>query len=268
KDFKNIIFTYLKIGSIFSREVLFEVKSKLKDFLMRNNFFYYDIDFSIFYAGEARVGINFSVIKSVKTRVGYISFFGNFLTCDNVLRRMVPFTEGSILSLDDVEFSKNEIIRSGIADTVNVEYIRNPDDYLETDVYYIIDEQKFGKITAGLSYSNDDGFSVNLNTELSNFLGIGGDIVLDINSNGVETDFMFNYFIPYFSDENFGIGYNLYYRSDLFDQDADYINTLYETFGAYLYYSWDLNKFEKLNFGVKCFIPIFFVICYWISYVS
>ncbi|HIH2762970.1 MAG TPA: outer membrane protein assembly factor BamA [Candidatus Azoamicus sp.] len=251
-EFKNIMFSYLKIGSIFSREMLFEVKSKLKDFLMRNGFFNSDIDFSIFYAGESRVGINFSIIKSEKTRVGYISFFGNFLTCDNVLRRMISFTEGSVLSLDDVEFSKNEIMRSGIADNVNVEYARNPDDHSETDVYYMIDEQKFGRVTAGLSYSNDDGFSINLNTELSNFLGLGSDIALDVTSNGVETDFMFNYLIPYFSNENFGIGYNLYYRSDLFDQDADYINTLYETFGAYLYYSWDLNKFEKFNFGVGC----------------
>lgn len=251
-EFNSVIFSYLKIGNVFSRELLMEVKAKLKDFLMRNGFLNHDIDFSIFYAGESRVGINFSIIKSLKTRVGYISFFGNFLTCDSVLRRILPFTEGSVLASDDVDFSKNEIIRSGIADSVNIEYVKNPDDYLETDIFYIIDEQKFGKVTAGLSYSNDDGFSINLNTELSNFLGIGSDIALDINSNGVETDFIFSYFIPYFSDENFGIGYNLYYRSDLFDQDADYINTLYETFGAYLYYSWDLNKFEKFNFGVGC----------------
>jgi outer membrane protein insertion porin family len=103
-----------------------------------------------------------------------------------------------------------------------------------------------------LSYGNDDGFSINLNTELSNFLGIGSDVSLDINSNGIETDFMFNYFIPYFFDENFGVGYNLYYRSDLFDQDVDDLDTSYETFGAHLYYSWDFNKFEKFNFGLGC----------------
>lgn len=251
-DFKNILHSSLKIGDIFSRQLLVDLKSKLKDFLLRNGFFNIDVDFSFFYVGESKVGINFSVIKSLKTRVRYINFIGNFFTCDSVLRRMIPFMEGSILSLDDVEFSKTEIMRSGISEFVNVEYIGNPDNFSETDIFYFIDEQKFGKITAGLAYGNDDGFSINFNTELSNFLGTGSDISLDVNSNGVETDFMFNYLIPYFSDENFGVGYSVYYRSDLFDQDFDDIDTLYETFGAHLYYSWDLNKFEKFNFGVGC----------------
>jgi hypothetical protein len=77
EEFNSVIFSYLKIGNVFSRELLMLVKSKLKDFFMRNGFLNHDIDFSIFYAGESRVGINFSIIKSLKTRVGYISF-GNF----------------------------------------------------------------------------------------------------------------------------------------------------------------------------------------------
>lgn len=251
-NLKKIMKSYLKIGSIFSKEYLLIVKSKLKDFLIQNGFLNFDIDFSIFYAGESCININYAITKTPKSKIRYINFIGNFFTCDNVLRRMIPFMESSNLSLDDIEFGKNEIIRNGISDSVEIEYVKNLDDLSEVDLYYDIDEQKFGKFTAGLSYGNDDGFSINLNTEISNFLGTGSDVSLDINSNGVETDFMFNYLIPYFDDETFGMGYNFYYRSDLFDQDADNITTLYETFGAYLYYTLDINKCEKINFGLGC----------------
>ncbi len=251
-NFKKIITSYLKIGSIFSKEHSLIVKSKLKDFLMQNGFFDFNIDFAISYAGESCINVDYSIIKPSKSRIRYINFIGNFFTCDNVLRRMIPFIESSNLFLDEVDFGKNEIIRSGISEYVDIDYVKNPDDFSEVDIYYIVTEQKFGKFTAGLSYGNDDGFSINLNTEISNFLGSGSDISLDINSNGIETDFSFNYLIPNFIDESFGMGYNFYYRSDLFDQDADNITTLYETFGGYLYYILDIDKYEKINFGLGC----------------
>jgi outer membrane protein insertion porin family len=122
-DFKKILFLNLKMGDVFSRESLSSIRLKLKDFLVKNGFFNTDINFSIFFAGESRVGINFTVIKSLKTRIRYIGFIGNFFTCDSVLRRMIPFMEGSILSLEDIEFSKNEIMRSGISDSVNIDIL-------------------------------------------------------------------------------------------------------------------------------------------------
>lgn len=252
QSFSDILFSALKSGDCFSRQKLIDIRTKMKDFFFKIGFLNAEVNFMVFYAGETRVKVDFIFNKSIRSRIRHINFMGNFLTCDNILRRMIPVVEGAGLSIDDIEFGKEEIIRNGISESVNIEYVKNPDDIHEMDVVYFIEEQKFGKITAGLSYGNDEGFTVNFTTELANFLGIGSDISLDVNNNGIESDFSFTYCTPYFLGERFGLGYNVYYKSDLFDQDIDDFDSLSETFGAYLYYSFELSKFEKINFGLGC----------------
>lgn len=251
-EFFHIINSFLKPGDFFSRQIILDIKNNLKDLFYKYNYIDFDLNFMVFYLGEGKLKADFSVVKQPKSRIKYINFIGNFFTCDNVLRRMIPIFEGSTLYFDRVEFGRDEILRNGVSDYVNIEYIRDPSNSNEIDIIYFIEEQKFGKLTAGLSYGNDDGFSVNFSSEIINFLGIGTDLSLDINNNGIESDFSFNYYTPYFLGNNFGIGYNIYYKSDLLDQDVDDFDILSETFGAYLYYSFDLGKFEKLNFGFGC----------------
>lgn len=252
EEFKKLLFSYLKIGDIFSRQNFLDSRIKLRDFLLKKNIYDKEIIFNLYCISESKVAINVSFNDIFKPRVRYINFIGNFFTCDDVLRRMLSFYENDFFSIEKVDLCKEEIMRSGISNNVKVEYVKTSDTFDEFDIYYLIEEQKFGKLTAGISYGNDDGFSLNFNMELSNFLGTGSDIALEVNSNGSTSDVAFNYFIPYFFNQNFGVGYSFFYRADLFDQDAYDIETLYETFGANVYYSFDLNKFIKFNFTVGC----------------
>jgi outer membrane protein insertion porin family len=251
-DFNDILSSSLKEGDFFSRQKLIDVRIKMKTFLLKKGFLTSEVFFNVLNLGDSKIQIDFVCANFVKSRVKHINFVGNFLTCDRVLRRMIPAMEGSGLSIDDIEFAREEIMRTGIADFVNVDFVKNPDDLHEMNIVYSLDEQKFGKLGAGLSYSSDEGLNVNLNTELTNFLGTGTDLILDVNHNSFESDFSFTYYTPYFFDEKFGVGYRFYYRSDFFEQDVDNFNVLAETFGAHIYYSFDLNKFKKFIFGFGC----------------
>ncbi len=248
-EFNDILFSVVKTGEFFYRNKLLEVKSMLKDFLLECGILDVDIYFMAFYAGEAMLKIDFIFSKFNRPRIRHINFLGNFVTCDNVLRQMVSVLEGSSLSVDDIDSSREEIVRNGLSDSVNVEYIKSSDDSHEVDIVFLVNEQNFSKFTAGFTYGNDDGFNINLTADFANFLGLGSDISLDLINNGLESDIAFTFNTPHFLGENFGVGYRLYYKSDLLDRDADDLTFMSETFGAYLYYSFELDKFRRLNFG-------------------
>lgn len=250
--FIQIIRSDLSENDIFSRQKLIDIRNKLKEFLLNLGFFNSEVNFSAYYAGETRLKVDFNFTKTPKVVVRHINFVGNYFTCDDTLRKMFNFLEGSTLSYADLELSKEEVIRSGISENINFDYVKNPVDSKEVDILFIIEEQKFSKMTAGFSYGEEDGLTLNVVSDFSNFLGLGHDLSLELNINGMESEFKFTYYMPYFFNDKVGVGYNIYYGYDNLDKNLYMGQSFAETFGAYLYYSFEIGKYDRLSFGLGC----------------
>ncbi|MDP2763004.1 MAG: outer membrane protein assembly factor BamA [Enterobacteriaceae bacterium] len=249
---KNIVNSHINIDDIFCNRKLLNAKRSVKDYLVSINYINSTVDIGLTDTGKDEIIIEFSFNKPSKLMVKSISFVGNFLTSDDVLRRYVPQIEGSFVSYDEINFGREEIIRNGLASNVSIEYAYDFIDNKKVDVVYKIDEQKTTKFLIGCSYSYGDGLVLSIGSELSNFLGSGRDIIFNINSNKLQSEYTFGYFDPYFTHTGIGVGYNVNYKFEQLGKNSGNFDHASSTFGASLYYSFKVGKYKKISFGFGC----------------
>jgi len=249
---RHIIYSNINSGDIFSRKKLFNVKKYIKDFFYSKGYINASIDFRLANSGNNMINIEFIFEQSAKVIVRNISFVGNNITDDHVLRKFIPQMENTWISIDEINFGKEEIIRNGLASNVDIEFINYSNKKEEVDVIYKVIEQKTTKFIAGFSYNYGDGIVLNVGSELSNFLGNGKDIIINLNSNKMQSDYTFGYFNPQFTESGIGVGYNIYYKTEQLGKNTNNFDHASSTFGAYLYYSFKIGKYKKINFGIGC----------------
>jgi outer membrane protein insertion porin family len=98
--------------------------------------------------------IQYKIIKGEKSYFRRIVLEGNVKTRDNILRRLLKFSEGQRFHATNLEKSKSDIERLGFFDSVQV--IREDDkENHAVDVKIVIKEKSTGKILASLGASPD-----------------------------------------------------------------------------------------------------------------
>lgn len=248
-ELNNILSLYVISDSVFSYDKLVEARVKLRDFFYEHGYLHIVLDFHVINLDGKNVDVVFVFNVSPKVLVRRVEFVGNFLTSDNVLRRFVSQLEGTRLSLDDVNFGKDEIIRHGLANGIGVDIIKTAEKS-EVDIVYRIEENKSSKFVTGCSYSQLDGLILNLSADLSNVLGTGKDLTFSINKSQKYSDYNFTYVDSQFQSYNFDVSYSFFYKKELFDQYVAYFDHVADTFGASVFYHSKIGKYKKLNIGV------------------
>jgi len=246
---KNLIFPFMKKNSLFSFANLMKARKKLSDIFYDNGFANTIIDFNILNSGEKAVDVIFSLNIASKIMVKKISFIGNNITSDNVLRNFLSQFEETYLSLDDINFSKQEIIRHGLASNVDVTFIKSSDYNDSIDLIYKIKEQGTNKFMAGCSYLQGDNFIFHINSDLLNFFGTGKDLSINISKSKMHSDYSFNYLNSRFLDSNFDISYNIYFKTENFNKDILYFDHASDILGASILYQANIGKYKNFNIG-------------------
>jgi len=197
---------------------------------------------------DGTVDVEFFVDAGKRAYVRRISFSGNKVTRDEVMRREMRQMEGGWASTSQIEMSKVRLERLGYFKGVNVETpeVAGTDD--QVDVEFVMEEQPSGSISATLGYAQGWGLTLGANYSENNVLGTGNSLTIGASYSEFQKALNFNYFNPYFTLDGISRGFNLFVRN--LDYDARNIASFStDAIGGGITFGFPIGETQRLNFG-------------------
>jgi outer membrane protein insertion porin family len=195
------------------------------------------------------VTVKYFVDAGKRAYVRRISFRGNTMTQDAVLRREMRQMEGGWASNAAIEASKVRLERLGFFKEVNVETpsVANTDDQI--DVNYSVEEQPSGSISATLGYAQGPGLILGLSYQESNVFGSGNSIGIGVNRSSFQTAYNFSFFDPYYTVDGVSRGYSLFFRSSDFDE-RNIARFSTDSVGGSVNFGYPISEVSRISFSV------------------
>lgn len=199
---------------------------------------------------DGKVNVEFFVDAGNRAYVRRISFNGNQLTQDEVMRREMRQMEGGWASTSQIDLSKVRLERLGFFSSVDVETpeVAGSDDQI--DVNFTVEEQPSGSISATLGFAQSFGLVLGAAYQQNNVLGTGNSLGIGVNFSDFQKSANFNYFNPYFTLDGISRGFNLFFRETDFDQQ-NIARFATDSFGAGLNFGFPIGETQRLNFGLQ-----------------
>jgi len=196
------------------------------------------------------VDIEFFVDAGKRAYVRRISFTGNALTQDEVMRREVRQMEAGWASTAQIDLSKVRLERLGYFKGVEVETPQVPGTDDQIDVEFAVEEQPSGAISGTLAYSQGYGLILGANYQQSNLQGSGNSLSVGLSYSQFQQSVNFNYYDPYFTLDGISRGYNVFFRR--LDYDARNI-ARYSTdsAGGGVTFGFPIGETQRINFGLN-----------------
>lgn len=229
EELQDILHKYAKPGAVFSRKAVWEAKEAIEERLGEEGYSKANVRLIDDIDQEKKlVNLKFYIDAGKRITIRRITFEGNALTEDKVLRRGVEQFEGAWISTKKVKESKENLRRDGYVSEVDIQTVPVVDKDDQVDLLYKVEEQRTAQVTAGISYSASDKWGANAGAELKNFVGTGKDINFLVNYSTSTQTFSLGYANPYFTDSGVGMAYNIYNQrtnlsktSHIFDFNTD-----------------------------------------------
>jgi outer membrane protein insertion porin family len=197
---------------------------------------------------DGTVNIEFFVDAGKRAYVRRVTFSGNSVTRDEVLRREMRQMEGGWASTAQIDLSKLRLERLGYFRTVNVETREVPVTDDQVDVHFTVEEQPSGSISATLGYSQGFGLILGANYQENNVLGTGNSLGVGLSYSDFQRSASLNYFNPYYTMDGISRGYNVFFRESNF-QRANIARFTTNAYGAGLNFGFPIGETQRINFG-------------------
>jgi outer membrane protein insertion porin family len=193
------------------------------------------------------VEINFFVNPGKRVYVRRISFKGNHMTQDEVVRREMRQLEGAWYSQAAIDRSKVRLQRLGYFKKVEITTPKVPGTDDQVDVDVTVEETSSGAFTFGVGYSQVYGLVLSTSVSQNNFLGTGDRAAATFSKSDFVTKYQLSYFQPYLTTDGIGLGYDLTY-SKLDQQQANLANYLSNTGAFSTYIGIPVTESDTVNF--------------------
>ncbi len=227
---------YVKKGDLFNRSAIETSGKSIKAILANIGYAYAKVTpIPKLDKNNHTVDLTLFVEPGQRVYVRRVVFQGNTRTEDDVLRREMRQLEGTFYSQAALDRSKIRLQRLGYFKTVDIDKKLIPGSLDQVDVTVKVEEQSAGSLQFGVGYSQYSGIILNASVSQNNIFGTGDSASISGERSSYYTKFSVNYFNPYLTDSNVGIGYNATYsKTDYGDTDfADY-STSDKSFSTYL----------------------------------
>ncbi len=195
-----------------------------------------------------RVGVDFMIDSGKRAYVRRVTFSGNRITQDEVMRREMRQMEGGWASTAQIDLSKLRLERLGHFRGVNVETLPVPGTDDQVDVAFEVEEQPSGSISATLGYSQGYGLVLGGNYQENNVLGTGNSLGLGISVSSYQKSASFNFFNPYYTLDGVSRGYNAYFRRLDFDE-RNIARYSTNSVGLGVTFGFPIGETQRINFG-------------------
>ncbi len=162
------------------------------------------------------VDITMKVQEGKQYFVNRLTFSGNTITHDTVIRREMGLVEGGVFSTEALKYSIKRLNQLGyfkpLEDQKNVVVEKTPGTDDHVDLTLKLEEQNRNSMTFGAGVSEYEGFFGNLTFTTANFLGRGESLSLTAQKGSRANVFEANFSEPYLFDRPITSGIDLYSR--------------------------------------------------------
>ncbi len=197
---------------------------------------------------DQTVAVEFFVNSGKRAYVRRVSFTGNALTQDEVMRREMRQMEGGWASTAQIDLSKVRLERLGFFKGVDVETPAVPGTDDQIDVNFTVEEQPSGSISATVGYSQGYGLILGGNYQQSNVLGSGNSLGLGLSVSRYQKSASFNFFDPYFTLDGISRGFNVFFRRLDFDE-RNIARYATDSAGVGVNFGFPIGETQRINFG-------------------
>jgi len=196
------------------------------------------------------IALNINVDLNQKVYINRITITGNTRTQDEVIRREIRLSEGSLYSNSELNESVKRIRRLGFFSDVkmHVSKLQNTTDKI--NINFDLDETKTGQMSIGITQSNSTGTSFNFGIQEKNFLGTGNTLNVNFSNSKAVTTGSFYFEDPYFTDEKHSISYGFFSKSL---DGLELVSNAYQIdeVGVSLGYGVPLTKNTRINSKIR-----------------
>jgi outer membrane protein insertion porin family len=241
----------LKTGDIFSRQTVMDVKTNIEEVLGAEGYSFSEVQV-IPEVDEAQhiMSIFFEIDPKKRVYVRRINIKGNASTQDEVFRRDIPQMEDAPLSTKLIKSGKENILRRGYANRVEIETAKVFGTTDAVDVEYQVEEGKVGQAGVGIEYSQAQRLGWNFNWGQENFFGTGKSVNFNFDNNQAVTNYHLGYFDPFFTVDGVGMGYNLYHNKTHLSKTTSLSSFSTDTTGMDFYWIFPTGKYEYIRTSV------------------
>ena len=197
------------------------------------------------------VDVKFVVDAGKRAYVRRITFTGNSLTMDEVLRREMRQIEGGWASTQQIDRSKVRLDQLGYFEpqSVNVETPQVPGTDDQIDVDFSVEELPTGAYTAQLGYSQWGGLLVSAGVNQKNVGGSGNSMAVSVSWSDYQRSANFSYHDPYYTVDGISRGFNFFARETNY-YAINIANYSTDTYGAGVNFEFPVGEAQRLQFGV------------------
>ncbi len=196
-----------------------------------------------------RVELVFYVTPGPRVYVRHITFSGAPGTNDAVFRRQMRQLEGTWLNNINVKRSRILLQRLPFVETADIKPVRVPGSTDQVDLNVKLQERQSGTANVYLSYSGFYGLGLGGQIALSNFLGEGKIVHLNLNRNTIQTNASLSYTNPYATVNGVSQTTSLFYSkgNSLIRGTSSFLT---KNYGGSLSYGFPLSEFDSYSLGV------------------
>jgi outer membrane protein insertion porin family len=211
-----------KTGELYSFEQVSQTRSRISNEFANQGFARTQVDpLPTIHEDEQVIDVNYVVKPGKLTYVRRITFTGNTVTNDEVLRREMRIYEGGVYSAQQIQQSRNRLGRLGIFTNVDMHIEPVPRVEDQIDIFVEVEESLTGSILFGIGYSEADQVLLNFNISQRNLFGTGKQASIDTNFSKVQKLLSVDYTNPYYTLDGVSRGFNFQYQ----DTDTSESNT-------------------------------------------
>nr|WP_240761791.1 outer membrane protein assembly factor BamA [Nitrosococcus wardiae] len=245
------LFDALTITSseVFSRKAVAESTTNITDLLGNKGYAFANVNAVPEVDEEGKkVNLTFFVDPGKRAYVRRVNISGNTKTRDQVIRREIRQQEGGWVATELINRSRLRIQRLGYFEDVNVETVPVPGTTDQVDVNFSVVERPSGSLSAGLGFSQSQGFIFNTSVTQRNFLGSGKHVSLSFNNSEVNTIYSFGYTNPYYTIDGISRGFNIFYR-ETDPSNANIARFSTDSFGGDMHFGIPVTENDTLRLG-------------------
>jgi len=208
-----------------------------------------------------KVELVFYVQPGQRVYVHHVVFTGAEGTDDAVFRREMRQLEGSWLNNLELKRSRVRIQRLPFVDSVDVKPKKIPGSPDQVDVHVHVKQRQSGTANIYLSYSGYYGLGAGGQVALSNFLGQGKQVHLNVNKNTVQTSASLSYTNPYATTYGVSRTASIFYSKG---QSLTRTTSDFQTrnYGGSLTYGFPLSEFDSYSLGATIRHGVLTPYCY------
>ena len=163
---------------------------------------------------DRTVSVKFVVNPGQLTYVRKITFVGNVVTADEVLRREMRLLEGAEYSEEKILQSRSRIGRLGLFNNVDIDVQPVPGVSDQVDILVTVSETLTGSVLFGVGYSDSEKAQLSFNVSQKNLFGTGKELALKTRIGKVTKHIDVRYTNPYYTLDGISRGFSVKYTED------------------------------------------------------